>query len=302
MNIELTKYLPAFIHAAQALNFSAAARNLSVTPAAVSKNIKALEKELGVRLFHRTTHSLTLTDDGERFFHKVNPIVQQLESVISCSQSLADKPKGKLRVSLPYGFGRLYIMPLIKGFRKKYPDIELDLSFEDRVVDLVEEGIDVAVGNRIDPDSSIVARQLCPLRLIAIASPEYIEKHGQPNTPNELNQFECINYRSPTSRRLLAWTFTDTNGENLTIDTTNAVVSVSSVELLCELATEGVGISMAGTWLAKQYFESGQLVPILEEYSAEGPPIMIYYASRQNLPSKVRVFIDYVVENIEVPY
>lgn len=302
MNIELTKYLPAFIHAAQALNFSAAARNLSVTPAAVSKNIKALEKELGVRLFHRTTHSLTLTDDGERFFHKVNPIVQQLESVISCSQSLADKPKGKLRVSLPYGFGRLYIMPLIKGFRKKYPDIELDLSFEDRVVDLVEEGIDVAVGNRIDPDSSIVARQLCPLRLIAIASPEYIEKHGQPNTPNELNQFECINYRSPTSRRLLAWTFTDTNGESITIDTTNAVVSVSSVELLCELATEGVGISMAGTWLAKQYFESGQLVPILEEYSAEGPPIMIYYASRQNLPSKVRVFIDYVVDNIEVPY
>ncbi|MCG7496494.1 LysR family transcriptional regulator [Vibrio sp. Of7-15] len=302
MNIELTKYLPAFIHAAQALNFSAAARNLSVTPAAVSKNIKSLEKELGVRLFHRTTHSLTLTDDGERFFHKVNPIVQQLENVITCSQSLADQPKGKLRVSLPYGFGRLYIIPLVKGFRKLYPDVELDLSFEDRVVDLVEEGIDVAVGNRIDPDSSIVARQLCPLRLIAIASPEFIDKYGQPATPSELSQFECINYRSPTSRRLFPWRFTDTNGENITFETANTVVSVSSVELLCELAVQGAGISMAGTWLAKKYFDEGTLVPVLEKYSAEGPPIMIYYASRQNLPSKVRVFIDYVIENIEVPY
>ena len=301
MNIELTRYLPAFIHVANASSFSAAARNLGVSPAAVSKNIKALEQKLGTRLFHRTTHSLSLTDEGECFYQKITPIVQELDEVLACSLKMPEQPRGRLRVSVPYGFGRLYIIPLIKGFRENYPEVELDLRFEDRVVDLVEEGIDVAVGNRIDPDSRIVVRQLCRLQLIALASPNYAQQYGLPKTPNELSQFDCINYRSPSSRRLMPWRFTDEKGQNMLLDNTNSMLSVGSDELMCELAAQGLGITMAGTWVAQHYLKSGQLIPVLEEYSFEGPPVMIYYSSKQNLPAKVRSFIDYVMAHIKLP-
>jgi len=294
--VALARFLPTFIQASETLNFSQTARNMGITPAAVSKNIKSLETELGLRLFHRTTHALSLTSDGLHFFQQVHPLVQQLDQLLVTTHSLQQVPNGTLKVSMPYEFGRLYLLPLIKGFKNTYPEINLDLRFEDRLVNLVDDSIDIAIGNLQTQDSQIIARQLCPLDLVVVASPAFIKQYGAPKHPKALNEFKCISYRSPTTERNVPWPFKLANGDRISIKC-EANISVTNIELCAQLALQDLGITMISSSLVTPYLQSGQLQRVLETYQIESSPIMLYYASKDNQPAKVRLFIDYLIQH-----
>ena len=299
MNLELTKYLPSFIQAALTLSFSQAARNLSVTPAAISKNVKNLEEQLHIRLFHRTTHALSLTDEGEQFFATIYPIAKQLSDAFEDARNLSSVPKGRLKVSLPFGFGKMCIQPLIKPFLQAYPDISLDLRYEDRIVDLVEEGYDVALGNRANEDSRIVTRHIADFELTCVATREYLAQYGTPETPDDIGDMPCIRFRTSTSKKYIPWRFTDTNGDLLIVEPPNTVISVTSAEAVCDLAAEGLGLAVVSRWNAEPHVESGQLVEVLKPFtSSYAVPIRVYYPSRKQLSAKVRVFIDFLDEQL----
>lgn len=299
-NLELTKYLPAFLKTASTLSFSQAARELEVTPAAVSKSVKALESHLGVRLFHRTTHALSLTEDGEAFYRSACPAAHQLNLLFENTRNLHSEAKGRLKVTVPEGFGKRYLLPLVAKFLDQYPEIELDLHLDDRAVDLVNEGFDVAMGNRIADDANIVARKLSNVSVTCVASPELLNKYGTPTSAEEIGDIPCVLFRSATTHKVLKWNYINADGELQVFQPDNPVVTVNNVESLCELAKYGVGISLIAKWQAKEYIESGQLVPILPEFNFDLPPLRIYYASRDNLPAKVRVFIDFIVEQLQI--
>lgn len=301
MSISLLRCLPTFVRAAGELNFSAAARSLGVTPAAVSKSVRTLETELGVRLFHRSTHALELTEDGGHLLQRVGPLLEQLEGALEKVCASPGNPRGTLRVSAPYGFGKQFIVPLLAGFSAQYPEVELDLRFEDHVIDLIEARIDVGLGTRLDPRSELVRRKLCDSHLFTVASPDFIDRHGAPRTPQELESYRCLGYRSPSSGKLRPFFFRgDEGADSLLVVNPRVALVGTDQELVCELAARGLGIAMVG-WVALPYIEAGSLVPLLEDYSAQLPPMMIYYQSRQNLPPKVRAFIDYLEANLRKP-
>ena len=301
MNIGELRFLPTFVRAAGELNFSATARSLGVTPAAVSKSVRALETELGVRLFHRTTHALELTEDGARLLRTVGPLLEQLDDALEKVCASPDTPRGTLRVSAPYGFGKQFIVPLLGGFCAEYPEVEPDLRFEDQVTDLIEARIDVGIGVRLDARSELVCRKLCDSHLFTVASPDFIDRHGAPRTPQDLEGYRCIGYRPPSSGTLRPFFYRGGEGADsfLTVNPPVAVVGTDQ-ELVCDLAAQGLGIAMVG-WVALPYIEAGSLVPLLEDYSARLPPMMIYYQSKQNIPPKVRAFIDHIQANMQVP-
>jgi DNA-binding transcriptional LysR family regulator len=294
MEISPLHHLRTFVRAARERNFSAAARSLGLTPGAVSKSVRALETGLGVRLFHRSTHALELTGDGEHLLSTVGPLLAQLDGAVQNVRASTDKPRGTLRVAAPYGFGKQVIVPLLADFSAQYPEVVLDLRFEDHVVDLIEARIDVAIGARIHPRGELVCKKLCDSRLFTVASPAFIERHGGPRSPEELERYRCIGYRSPSSEKLRPFYYRgeDGPGSLLALEPTVAVIGTDQ-ELVCELAARGMGIAMVG-WVALPYIEAGTLVPLLEDYAAELPAMMIYYQSRQNVPPKVQVFIDHL--------
>lgn len=294
----LMRYLPTFARVAEETSFSAAARRLNVTPAAVSKSVRVLERGLGARLFHRSTHAVTLTADGEHLYRHVAPLLQQLDDALSGARNLPERPRGVLRVSLPVGFGKRFIVPLLAGFRRSYPDVELDLRFESHIVDQVRQRIDVSLGLRIDPNANLIGRRLCEARTFTVASPTFVRSHGQPRHPRDLGAYPCLCTRLPTSSAVMRWPYQE-DGAPFVV-TPEPVVTASSMDVLLELAAQGQGIAFAG-WVAAPYIESGALVPLLEKYTAQLPPLKLFYSSKKNLPSKVRVFIDYVVDHFEQP-
>ncbi|PKG38499.1 LysR family transcriptional regulator [Psychromonas sp. Urea-02u-13] len=294
--VALARFLPTFIQASETLNFSQTAREMGITPAAVSKNIKALETELGLRLFHRTTHALSLTNDGQHFYQQVEPLVNQLNAILVNTHNLQQVATGTLKVSMPYEFGRLHLLPLLKGFKTQYPQINLDLRFEDKLVNLVDDSIDIAIGNIDQQDSGIIARQLCPLDLVVVASPLFIKENGTPTHPAQLKNATCINYRNPNTERHIAWPFIDENGDNFSIKCA-ANISVTNIEICAQLALQGLGFTMISRSLVLNYLATGELISLLEQYQSETPAIMLYYASKAQQPAKVRVFIDYILAN-----
>ncbi|MGP7732687.1 LysR family transcriptional regulator [Oceanimonas smirnovii] len=277
-------------------NFSSAARHLGVTSAAVSKAVAQLEKSLELRLFHRTTHSLTLTEDGHELHKRTGPLVEQLEDQIRRSKDKKKQPHGRLKVNLPDSFGRMVVLPLLPAFLEKYPDIELDLQFDDRIGDLVKEGADVGIGVMLNQDSRLIARDFYQLQPVLVASSGYLEKFGEPATPNELLHHNCIAYRSSTTGRKKTWDFR-VKGEliqhepqgNLTVNSLSA--AIKAVEM-------GVGIAAVGIGHAQACIEQGCFRRVLRDYEADPIQVMIYYSSRNYLPAKTRVFIDHLMEHV----
>jgi DNA-binding transcriptional LysR family regulator len=204
-------------------------------------------------------------------------------------------------VSAPYGFGKQFIVPLLAGFCARYPEVELDLRFEDHVIDLIEARIDVGIGARLAPRSELVCKKLCDSHLFTVASPDFIHRHGQPRSPQELGEYRCIGYRSSSSGKLRPFFYRGLEGAEslISLNPTTAIVGTDQ-ELVCELAARGLGIAAVG-WVASPYIEAGRLVPLLEDYSPQIPPMMMYYQSKQNMPAKVRAFIDYVEANLQPP-
>ncbi len=292
MSFAIPSQLSAFLLVAEQGSFSAAARQLGISAAAVSKGILQLERQLGVRLFHRTTRSLSLTEDGRELQLSCQPASEQIGEALARLRERTSTPAGLLRISVPDSFGRRFVVPLVPEFLRRYPQIELDLRFEDRVVDLVGEGFDVGIGNRVNQDSRLVARPLYLMQLATVATPGYLARAGVPTTLADLGQHNCLGFRSLGTGRKLPWRFVCEGVEHHVEPQGN--VSVSSIDALRELLLLDLGIGTLGCWHIEAQLASGQLLPILPDYWPEPRTVWLYYAARQHLPAKVRVFIDFL--------
>jgi DNA-binding transcriptional LysR family regulator len=294
-DMETFNAIPVFVVVVEAGGFSAAARKLGLSKSAVSKRITQLENQLGVRLLHRTTRRLSLTEAGERYFEHAYQALASASEAEDAVTQLQTKPKGRLRVSALMAFGRLHIAPLIPEFLQRYPDIKIELILDDRTVDLVEGGFDVAIRGSDRVGSTIIARSLAPLRSILCASPQYIEQHGLPRQPIDLLQHNCLLYSYSTTE----WTFIK-EGESQVIEVSGNY-QVNNSEALREALLQGLGVARTATFLVGDDLKSGRLVNMLEEYKMPSKTLYALFPERRHLPAKVRVFVDFIVEKISGP-
>jgi DNA-binding transcriptional LysR family regulator len=295
MFTELSSYLDAFIIAADEGSFSAAARRLGQTPAAVSKSVGRLELRLGVRLFQRSTRSLALTTDGERLYAQVRLPWNEIGDALTDLRQGAGKPAGTLKVSMAHTVGRHYLVPLLGEFIQRYPDVVLDLHFDNRQIDLVAEGFDVGIGGGIELTEGLVARELSRVRSVLVASPAYVERHGAPLEPAELGRHRGLLRRSLASGRLMAWTLRNDAGQEL-VASVRPVAVLDDPEAIARAAACGLGIALLPLPHALPFLDGGELVRLLPDWHAQTLPLAIYYSSRKLVPAKVRVFVDYVLE------
>lgn len=293
--METLANLESFIRSAECGSFSAAARRLGVTPAAVSRNVAMLERNLGVRLFQRSSRSLMLTEDGERFLASVSGGLESIQSAIAGVRMHAGKPAGVLKVSMPLTFGLDHVLPLLPDFLALYPDVELDWSFENRQVDLIGEGFDAAIGGGMDLAPGVVARRLAPLHVIAVASPEYMVSRQLPLKPADLEGLDGVSMRSAVTGRLRVWRMRNREGVEATLEHKARVVA-DDPEAICRAALMGLGVAMIAVPYVKRHLETGALIRLLPDWHADLGAISIYFASQKLLPAKTRVFVDHVTE------
>jgi len=291
---DIHRLLPAFLSAAQNENFSAAARQLGVTPAAISKNIRVLEEKLALRLFARNTHSVVLTDEGKILLQEVEPLWRALSSTLENAASSHRLPSGSVKVSTIPGFAQQQLIPLLPSFLAQYPEISLDLVLDARVVNLVAEGFDVGIGNRVDPDSRLIARQLRPMRTMYAASADYLSQHPPLNTPQDLVHHSCLLHRNASTNQIIKW---DLAGEVPQSELRGRVVSTRP-ESLISSAINGLGVVGVAGWYIEPHLKSGALVPVLEEFWTSGVPLWLYYSSA-DLPPRVRVWVDFILEHFQ---
>ncbi len=294
MNIE---YIKLFVRLASTHNISQAGQELSISPAVASSHIIKLEQQLGVRLVHRTTRKVSLTEDGQSFLPHAEDVLASVEAARASVGAGSALPTGTLRVTAPASFGRMHLMPAMKGFLSEYTDLNLDIRFSDSIVDLVEGGFDIAIRNAELKDSTLVARMLAPDNRVICASPHYIEKYGQPNSPDDLFQHQCINLIG-----LENWVFSTPDG-NISIKTKGRL-RTDNGEALRDACVNGLGVAISSTWSIYQLLEREELVQILTDYPlVSDTAIWAVYPSSRLLAPKVRAFIDYFSAYFgEMPY
>lgn len=288
--------LRVFVRVAETRSFTQAAKRLGLTSSAVSKAITRLEQELGVRLLHRTTRSVGLTNDGSSFFEQCLQILGQIEDAENLLGRATSSPRGRLRVHLPVGFGRRVIMPMLPRFLAQHPGLMVDAELSDRTIDLAYEGIDVAVQIGELADARLIARKLCHLRFMACASPQYLARHGEPRTPDELDKHHCMAYVMMHTGRYREWPFSK-NGVPCP-KTVSGHLNVNNSESLLEAAMSGLGIAMISNFIAAEAIRAGRLRPILTDYVEEGLPVSVVYLPSRNLSPKVRAFADFLLSEI----
>lgn len=273
-------------------SLSAAAKDLGLSTAVVSRALASLESRLGARLINRTTRKLRLTDEGASYFDACTRILSEIEEANAAVSASGEEPQGTLRVALPASFGHQYIVPLIPIFGERYPKIRLALSLSDREVNFMEEGFDLAVRIADLEDSSLAARKLAPNRRVVCASPEYIRRHGLPRRPEELVEHNCL-----LTGFSQTWEFRDPEGKPGTVRVTGRY-TCDNWSVLREWALAGLGIALKSTWDVRRQLEDGSLVTVCPGY-AFGTDVGIYavYPHRRHLPAKVRTFIDFLVES-----
>jgi DNA-binding transcriptional LysR family regulator len=296
--VETLRNLESFVRSAEAGNFSVAARKLGLTPAAVSKNVARLEANLGVRLFQRSTRRLTLTEAGENFLREVSGGLASIQAAIANSSTTSGQPAGTLKVSLAPGFGLDYIVPLLQDFLARYPAVVPDWHFENRAVDLIADGFDVAIGGGIELTPGVIARELARVHVIPVASPNYLSQIARPRKPDDLEKHDGIVLRSAQSGRIRSWTLLNRAGEQATVDLRPRVI-LTDPEAICRCAIMGLGIAMVATPHVLPHLKSRALVRLLPEWHADVGPISIYFAGQRLLPAKTRGFVDFVVESFK---
>jgi len=284
--------IPVFVTVVESGGFSPAAKLLGISKSAVSKRVTQLEEQMGVKLLHRTTRKLSLTEAGEHFFQHARIAHQAAKDAQDAVAQLQGEPQGRLRINTPMSFGRLHIAPLIPEFLKRYPKISIEMVMDDKVADLIGEGFDIAIRGGDLPDSSLIARKLAPLRNVLCASPEYIEKHGRPVELSQLADHNCLIFTY--SKDIKEWLFIK-DGQTQSVEVTGNY-NVNNSEALREALLQGVGIGRLPTFVAGPDIKSGELVSLFEEYQMPDKTIYAVFPERQYLPSKVRAFIDFAVE------
>ena len=285
--------LKLFMRIAQLGSISAAARDLSLTPAGASARLAAFEKRLGARLLHRTTRQATLTVDGLAFLPHAEQVLDAADAARAALGREQAMPRGTLRVAAPASFARMHIVPGLPSLRARYPDLVLDFRISDSVVDLVEGAFDVAVRYAELGDSSFVARRLAPDRRVLVASPEYLKQRGRPSTPDDLADHTCL-----VVGTLDLWTFLDADRKQV-VRKVSPALRINDGGAVRDAACAGLGIALMATWCADDELRSGALVPVLPGFPlVSTQTLWALYPSSRELAPKVRAFIDWMVERI----
>ncbi|MBU9264979.1 LysR family transcriptional regulator [Burkholderia gladioli] len=284
----------AFVRTAETLSFVAAGRKLGISASAVGKTIAKLERSLGVRLFHRTTRRVTLTEEGRHFHERCHRILEELRDAEATLSASAQTPRGRLRVSLPV-IGYRFLLPVLPAFSARYPDIELDLDFNDRLVDVVEGGFDAVIRSGQLSDSSLMSRRLGPFRFVLCASPDYLARAGVPRGLADLAAHEGVRYRFPTTGKLQPWSLLPDGGEPPNL---RCVMTCNNMEALRGAVIAGFGIGFMPDFLARDALAAGSLVEVLEPHSIAPGQFSILWPSSRQLSPKLRVFVDFMCEHL----
>jgi len=287
MNIE---HIKLFIRIAATHNISQAGQEQGLSPAVASSYISKLETKLGVRLVHRTTRKVSLTEEGKAFLPHAEDVLSSVDAACASVGAGSAVPRGTLRITAPASFGRLHIVPALKGFLSQYPDLTVDLRLTDTIVDMVEGGFDIAIRNSELEDSTLVARKLATDNRIICASPAYLAEYGTPIAPVELKDHQCIHLIG-----LENWLFETPEGQ-LSIKS-NGNFRTDHGEAVRDASVNGLGITVSSVWSIHQHLKRGELVQILSDFPlVSDTAIWAVYPSSRLLAPKVRAFIDYFVE------
>lgn len=274
--------------------FARAAESLGVTQSAVSRAVGRLEARLGIRLLHRTTRSVQLTAEGERFYHEVAPLLAGIGDSVTAASGAAAAVTGRLRVNIDPFFSRLLVAPQIGSFLQRHPALSIELITRDFLGDLIGEGFDLAVRFGEPSGSSLVVRKLLDTRIVTVASPAYLEKHGRPRKPTELDRHHCIQFRNPTTGQPFQWEFHQ--GTRVVPVATRGRLLLTDVGTMLEACVAGVGIAQVMELGIRSLLAEGLLIPLFPEWTDETFPLFALYPSRSFPPAKLRAFLDFVSE------
>ena len=285
-----------FRRVVEAKNFSAVARETNMSQSTVSKHIAALEDRLGTKLLNRSTRSLKLTEAGKEYYHHCIRILNDFQEAEASVGKGKIKPTGTLRISASAAFGRVFILPNLSEFFDSYPDISVDLIFDDDYTDLVKEGIDLAI--RIGPleDSSLIARKIGTSPRVVVASPEYLVKHGRPKKPADLTKHECLFYSLQKFPDVWYFNSTQEGDESIRV---SGRLKASSPDAICEATLQGMGISILGEWFARKYIKQGRLKVIMSDYKPTTFDIHAVYPERRFVPQKVKRMISFLADKLD---
>ncbi|MFS2051163.1 LysR substrate-binding domain-containing protein [Variovorax sp. Varisp41] len=274
-------------------SFTRAADSLVLPKSRVTRAVKDLEKFLGARLLQRTTRHISLTPEGTLYYDHCRRLLAEIEAVESSFPGSAGRPRGRLRVDMTLSLARLVVLPSIRDFQSRYPDVELTLTVSDRTVELVQEGIDCVIRAGTPEDSAtLVARRIGAFDWVSCASPEYLERHGTPKTLEDLARHKAVGYLSSRTARSLEWHFVE-NGEDRCIAMRESLI-VNDTDAYVACGLEGLGLIRAGSYMVQQHLRSGQLRRVLADYAAPAAPLSVLYPQNRHLSPTVRAFVDWV--------
>ncbi|MEM9101067.1 MAG: LysR family transcriptional regulator [Pseudomonadota bacterium] len=292
MNLD-TKNLALFVRVAALEAIGRAGEEFGLSSTNASQRIQSLEAELGVKLFYRTTRSVTLTHDGKVFLEHAKCILEDIEEVKNVFKGDDKCMQGLIRITVPSSFGRLYVLPFIENFLRLYPQIELELDFNDNRVDIVEQGYDLAFRIGALPSSSLVARRIDDNPVMLVASPHYIEHYGMPATPEALKEHVCIPFG-----KLAHWQFRDSQ-QQLHQVVVSGPISVNWGDAINDLIESGMGVGLANLWRVGPSLKAGRIVPVLTKFQVwPETKIWAIHPACRTVPARVNVFLDYAVERI----
>lgn len=292
--MERVQYMITYAHVVRAGSFVGASEKLKLAPSVVSKHVSKLEQDLGVRLLNRTTRSLSQTEAGAAFYQHCARILEELEQSEQAVASLQAEPQGLLRISTTGSIVNSLVAPMIPDFLHAYPQIELEMVASEHLVDLVEDGFDMALRITGAPASHLVARRLAPVSFHVMASPDYLRRHGKPTSLADLDRHVCLNYPEPLTKN---WLFEE-NGKRVEVEI-NSPVRINSVEALRQLALAGVGLALLPVYAVVKELDRGELLCTLPDHKGFGDAALfaVYMPNRYGSP-KLKAFVDYVTDHI----
>ena len=291
--------LQTFVDVVRQGSFAAVARSRNLDPSSVSRAIAMLEKELGIRLFQRTTRQLSLTEAGGVYYEQIVPLLAGMDSAIAAAKEVSSQPTGTLRITASVSFGIVCIVPHLPTFEALYPDLSVELLLTDSVLDLVNERIDIAIRLGQMADSTLIAQRLMPTEYFVCASPEYLEREGHPSEPRMLSDRECLCF--PLEGFRSRWRFRDSDGEIEEVLVSGRTV-ISSAIALRDCAVAGMGLSLLPNWIVRSHLSAGKLINVFPNHAVTATTFetaaWFVYPSKKHLPLKVKVLMDFLKEKL----
>ena len=289
----------AFARSASLGSYTAAARVLGISPSAVSKSVQRLEERLGLRLFTRTTRSLTLTAEGRDLYERALRLLHEAEAIEQAAVAARSEPAGVLKIAASLPMGAHLLGPALPGFRARHPGLSVDLRLSDRMVDIIEEGVDIAIRAGELADTRLLSRRLAPHRVCTFASPDYLRQRGTPKHPSDLIHHDCVSFRYQSSGQALRWPF-QIGGRVVEITPEPGII-VDGSDAVAAVLVAGGGIGMSPTYVAASYVSRGELVPVLHAFSVQRTVITALWPESRRGSPNVRAFLAFLDEVFPAP-